>query len=325
MKSVLIIEPFDAAGIRLLDARSDVTYEVVDSVSSPGFEEKLMTAEAVTLRMTPFGEGLISKAPNLHIVSRHGVGYDTVDVSALSKRGIPLAVVGDVNAIAVAEHTLCLILALARQLPRYDQAVRTGDFAFRTSASSIELDGKTILLIGYGRIGRVVAKRCLAFGMKVLTTDPAVEHTQIEADGCVPISKITEALGDADFVSLHAPLTPDTRGLVSREMFNRMKPTAYLINTARGGEVDELALVEALEQGQIAGAALDVFAPQPPRPDNPLLSRSDVILTPHSAGMTRECARRIAIDCVQNVLDAFDGKLAPEKVINKDVLEKFGP
>jgi D-3-phosphoglycerate dehydrogenase len=318
---VLVIEAFDPAGMELLSSAPNVTVDVVGSPSEPGFDGLLKAAHGVTLRMTPFPAELIQAAPSLRVVSRHGVGYDTVDVEALTRRRIPLAVVNESNPATVAEHTLALMLALARHLKAYDSALRAGDFAWRLRAESVELFGKTVLLVGFGRIGREVARRCAAFSMEVLVYDPHVPTGEIARAGGSPAGGLMAALGAADFVSLHAPLGPETRSLINAQALACMKPGAILVNTARGGLIDEPALAAALAEGRLAGAGLDVFAPQPPAPDNPLLGMDNVILTPHSAGMTREGAARIGKACAQNVLDGLEGRLDPGNVVNPETLE----
>jgi D-3-phosphoglycerate dehydrogenase len=322
---VLVVEAFDRSGMDLLEARPDIALDVVAGPAAPDFEARLAAAHAVTLRMTPFGADLIAKAPALRVVSRHGVGYDTVDVDALTARGIPLAVVGEANAVTVAEHTLCLMLGLARRLKAYDAAARRGEFAWRLRAESVELAGKTVLLVGFGRIGSEVARRCAAFGMRILVHDPHLSAAAIARAGGLPASDLDAALGEADVVSLHLPLTAATRHIVDAARLGRMKPGAILVNTARGGLVDEKALAAALADGRLSGAGLDVFERQPPATDSPLFRMENVLLTPHSAGMTREAAARIAVACAQNVLDALDGRLNPANVVNPEVLEAAAP
>lgn len=317
---VLVVEAFDEAGMSLLEARPDIQVDVVAGPSAADFEERLAAADAVTLRMAPFDADLIARAPALKVVSRHGVGYDTVDVAALTARGIPLAIVGEANAVSVAEHTLCLMLALARRIPQYDAATRRGEFAWRLRADSIELAGKAVLLVGLGRIGREVARRCQAFGMRILVHDPQQSAAAIEAVGGRVAPDLAAALAEADLVSLHSPLTRETRHLLDAAALGRMKRGAILINTARGELVDETALAVALAEGHLAGAGMDVFEQQPLPTDSPLASLDNVILTPHSAGMTREAAARIAVACAQNVLGALDGRLDPANVVNPEVL-----
>jgi D-3-phosphoglycerate dehydrogenase len=258
---------------------------------------------------------VIAQAPKLSIVSRHGVGYDAVDVAALTARRIPLCIVGDVNSRAVAEHTLMLMLGVARRAAQHDRAVRNGEWAVRNRFETVELDGKTLLLVGFGRIGRRVAELANAFGMTVMAYDPFVKPEAMARHGVRPADDLVKALGAADYVSLHMP--GSTAGAVIwEEEIRAMKPGAILINAARGGLVDEIALDAALREGRLGGAGLDVFSAEPPAKDNPLLSNERVLISPHSAGLTAECAARMAISSVQNVLDHFAGKLDPALVVN---------
>ena len=277
-------------------------------------------ADAIIVRMTPIDEELLAAAPRLRIVSRHGVGYDTVDVNALTRRGIPLTVTGDVNSGAVAEHTLALILALAKRIPVYDAATRKGQFAIRDTFSTVELTGRTILLLGYGRIGRKVAALAAAFGMRVLIYDPFVKAEDVAQSGFSVAPELLPALGKADFVTVHLPKSPETTHLINATALSAMRRDAFLVNVARGGLVDEQALAEALDEGRIAGAALDVFETEPPAPSNPLLACENAVLSPHSAAFTRECVDRMAVASAENVIAYFAGNLDRSLVINPETL-----
>ena len=284
-------------------------------------------ADAIIVRMTKIDAELVDAAPKLAFVARHGVGYDTVDVEALTRRGIPLALTGDVNSGAVAEHTLALMLALAKRIPAFDQAVRMGRFSIRDSFSACELDGRTVLLVGFGRIGRKVARLCHAFGMAVLVVDPFVDASEIESLGHRLAKDLDSALEQADFVSLHAPKGPDTIHLIGKAQIERMRPGAFLINVSRGGLVDEAVLLAALDAGRLGGAALDVFEVEPPSDDYALLKHPGMVLTPHSAAFTRECSARMALACADNVIAFASGQVDPELVVNPETLgpETLGP
>lgn len=282
--------------------------------------EAAADAEAIIVRMTAIDRPLLQAAPNLKFVARHGVGYDTVDVAALSERGIPLALTGDVNSGAVAEHAMALILALAKRITVYDRAVRAGDFKIRDSFSARELNGRTILLVGYGRIGRKVALLAQAFGMNVCVFDPFVDAGALKADGIAVANDLHAGLAQADVVSVHAPKTPQTTHIIGKQALQAMRPDAWLVNVARGGLVDEAALLAALDAGTIGGAALDVFETEPPAADHPLLSHERVVLSPHSAAFTGECADRMALACAQNVIDFLDGRVDPALVVNPETL-----
>jgi D-3-phosphoglycerate dehydrogenase len=320
MPKVLIIQPFHEDGMKLFAARPDVAYEVVDGALDE-LAEKIADADGVTIRTTPLPAEVLDRALRLKVVSRHGVGYDNIDVDALTRRGIPLAIAADANATAVAEHTLYFMLALAKQGLRYDRATREGRFAVRNSLDAVDLMGRRVLVMGFGRIGREVAKRCAAFGMAVMVYDPYVQANVIEAAGdCRSVPDFEAALPETDVLTVHMPLGADSRGLIGAAELAALPAHAFVINAARGGIIDEAALHDALTSGRIAGAGLDVFDREPPPDDHPLFALPNVILTPHSAGLSKEAAIRMAISTAKNVLAGIDGKLDPSMVVNREVL-----
>ncbi len=283
--------------------------------------EAAAQAEAIIVKMTAIDEALIAAAPNLKIVARHGLGYDTVDVEALSRRHIPLALTGDVNSGAVAEHTLALMLALAKRLCPYDQAIRRGEFSVRDSYSAIELRDRTLLLIGYGRIGRKVARLACAFGMRVLVRDPFLRREDVQAEDVTLIDDLGEGLAQADMVSVHAPKPREGGYILDAAALDALKPGAMVINVARGGLVDEAALLRALESGHVSAAGLDVFENEPPAPDDPVLSHPGILVSPHCAAYTKESSRAMAEASAENVIAFFEGRLDPRLVVNADVLK----
>ena len=315
MAHILVAGKLHPAGIERLKAAEDVTFTLVDEVSLESYLPHVGAADAVVLRTQPMTAEVIAIAPHLKIVSRHGVGYDAVDVTALNARGIPLAIVGDVNSRAVAEHTLMLMLAVARKVAQHDAAIRRGDWNVRNRFDTVELDGKSLLLAGFGRIGRRVAELARAFGMTVTAYDPFVKPEMMAKHGVRPAADLVKALGEADYVSLHMPGSA-TGAVIFEEELKAMKPGAILINAARGGLVDETLLDRALRDGKLAGAGLDVLTSEPPAMDHPLLTNERVVLSPHSAGLTAECAARMAVASVQNVLDHFAGRLDSALVVN---------
>lgn len=319
MPHVLVAGRIHEAGVALLKAAPGVTFDLVDEVSTESYLPYLTKADAVLIRTQPMPASAIAAAPGLKIVSRHGVGYDAVDVSALNARGIPLAIVGDVNSRAVAEHAMMMMLAAARRTVRYDRATRDGCWQVRNSFEIVELDGKTLFLLGFGRIGRRLGALAQAFGMTVLAHDPFVPSKVMEHAGVIHVRGMNEALGQADFISLHMPPSPGGP-LIGDAQIAVMKPSAIVINTARGGLVDEKALDLALRENRLAGAALDVFAEEPPRPGQPLLANDKVTISPHNAGLTQECAARMAVASVQNILSFFAGELDKTLIVNADQL-----
>lgn len=319
MPKVLVLGKIHQAGIDRLGEANCTVRELPDHPAD--LTHHVADADAIVVRMTRIDAAAIEAAPGLRIVARHGVGYEAVDVDALTAHGIPLALVGDVNSGAVAEHTLALMLGLAKRLTVYDRATRQGDFAIRDSFSARELSGKTVLVIGFGRIGREVAGRCACFGMSVIAADPFVEPSTAEAAGYAHVPDFRTALDRADYVTIHIPKPPGADYLIGAPEIAALKPEAAVLNLSRGGVVDEDALREALLAGRLRGAALDVFEDEPPASGNPLFALDSVIVSPHCAAFTEECARRMALACAENVLAAFDGRLDPELVVNSQVLD----
>ena len=315
MPHILVAGKLHPAGIERLKQAQGVTFTLVEEISLESYRPHVGAADAIILRTQPMTAEVVAEAPNLKIVSRHGVGYEAVDVAALNARGIPLAIVGDVNSRAVAEHTLMLMLAVARRAAVHDKAARSGEWNIRNRFETVELDGKHLLLLGFGRIGRRVAELARAFGMTVSAHDPFVKPDALAKNGVKPTPDLLKALGEADYVSLHMPGSA-TGAVIFEEEIAAMKPGAILINAARGGLVDEALLDAALRDGRLRGAGLDVLRNEPPALDHPLLANERVLISPHSAGLTAECAARMAVASVQNVIDHFAGRLDPALVVN---------
>lgn len=317
---VLVVDKINDVGQSQFDAREDVKTTVLHF---PTEEELIALAgdiDAIAVQTTKIPRSVIEAAPKLKVVSRHGVGYDSVDVAALTERGVPLCVAATSNGVSVAEHTMYMVLALAKRSVEFDHATRNDNFWIKRQMGAQDIAEKSILLVGFGRIGTRVAKRALAFDMKVSVIDPFVDDAVISAAGCTPVIDLDAVLPQMDFVSLHCPKSPETLNLMGKAQFGAMKPTAHLINTARGGMVDEDALYDALTSGSIAGAGLDVFAGEPPKPEHPLFQLDNIIVSPHSAGVTEQSILRMASQTAENVLNVLDGKPNPDTVINKEVL-----
>ena len=314
MRRALVAGKLHSSGLELLQSAPEIDLTYVEEISSESLIPAIYRTEALLLRTQPLPAELIALCENLKLVSRHGVGYDQVDVAALSARGIPLTTVGDVNSRTVAEHAIMMMLVAGKRLFRYDSATRGKDWDHRNSLEAQELFGKTLLIIGFGRIGRRLAALAQAFGMKIMAYDSFLNAARLEDKEVHLEPDLLQALPQADYVSLHVPMTE--RPIIGTEELGAMKPSAVIVNAARGGVVDEAALVQALRERRIAGAGLDVFESEPPAKDNPLFAMDNVVLTPHSAGLTEECAERMAIVAAQNILDFFDGKLDPALVVN---------
>ena len=307
-KRLLLPDAMARPGWDFVKTRVDVeAIPFTPGLPTPEFRRLLSDVDGVALTFTPMRADDIEAAPRLRAVGRIGVGYDAVDVEALTRRGIPLMTCGTDNSPTVAEYAIFMMLWLCKKATHLDSVPRQGRWPERYRVLSTELMGKTLLIIGFGRIGTRVAKRCLPMDMIVEVYDPYIEAETVRAAGCTPVTDLDAALARADFVTLHCPKSPETLGMFDAERLGRMKPGAYLINTARGGLVDEAALYSALAAGRLGGAGIDVFSPEPPLTDNPLFTLSNVITAPHMAGNSRESLDRAALTTTRNLLTVLDG------------------
>ena len=267
--------------------------------------DRLAGARAVIVR-TPISVADVEAAPRLRLIVRHGTGLDFIPVETALARGIAVASVPDANSVSVAEYVIGAILCLARSLPLLDAGVRAGEWSIRQRVLGVELQGKTLGIVGVGRIGRLVAARAhLGLGMRLLGYDPDVASLPDYVECTESLVSLVER---SDVVSLHVPLTTATRNLLDETLLARMKPGALLINAARGGLIDETALATALRAGRLRGAALDVLAQQPLDPGNPLREAPNVLFTPHAASLTEDAYRAMGIGSVQEVERAWLGK-----------------
>ncbi len=319
---VICIQPIHPEGMKILHARDDLEIIVPESPDPASWANFLPGAEALVVRLAKIPRTLIEAAPNLKLISRHGVGCDNIDVGAATEHGVIVATVGIANSPSVVEHTIALMFALAKRLPEFDRAVREGDYMRKTKLDAQDVAYRTVLIIGLGRIGSRLAKALNGLGLHCIGVDPAYAPGEIEAMGCEPVTDFREALPRADFVTVHTPLQDDTRNLIGARELSLMKPSAYLINCARGGIVDESALLDAVNSRRIMGAGLDVQVDEPPKGDDPLLKCERIILSPHSASATPETMVRMSTTVAQNVLDYFDGRLPESHVFNPEVLKQ---
>ena len=323
-KKIFIAESMSQPGRALLRERDDIEIvEFPNMISAHDFQTMLKQqapVHGVALGATRFGEPELQASKEIRVVTRMGVGYDSVDIPALSRRKIPLMVAGTANSPSVAEQALFMMLTLAKRAVEMHSIVKNDKWSHRLGMLPYDLFGKNVLIIGFGRIGTRTAKRCLAMEMNVLVYDPYKSAAEIKAAGCEAVSDLEPALSRADFVSIHCPKTAETVGMFNSARLKRMKPTAYLINTARGGIVDEAALHEALVSGKLAGAGLDVFEHEPPPSGHSLFDLPNVIMAPHVAGVTREAVDRMSEQTARNILSALDGEPIRQNVINQDVL-----
>jgi D-3-phosphoglycerate dehydrogenase len=319
-KKVMLPHTLAKAGWDVLIGRDDidaVPYEPY--ITMPDLQAALRDTDGIALSMTPLKAPEIAAAPRLRVAARIGVGYDAVDIPALTARGIPLMVVGTANSVSVAEHAIFMMYALAKKGLLQDAAVRDDRWQDRWKEIPVDLAAKTLLVVGFGRIGTRTAKRCLAMEMTVLVYDPYVPAATIKAAGCEPVSDLTAALPRVDWVTIHCPKTPETVGMFNAARLAAMKPTAFIVNTARGGLIDEPALHAALTTGKLAGAGIDVFDQEPTPADNPLTKLPNTIVSAHMAGVTVESMDRMAIATVKNILSVLDGTPNKENAINKEV------
>lgn len=323
-KKLLIVESMAPDGWALFRDRSDIeAIEFSNTISAADFNALLKQhapVNGVALGGTAFGQNEIESSGEMMVVARIGVGYDAVDVTALSAKKIPLMTTGIANSPSVAECALFMMLALAKRAAELDHLVKSGDWTRRLKAIPYDLLGKTVVVVGFGRIGTRLVKRLVAMEMKVQVYDPFKSPDDINAFGAEHIADLDAALPYADFVSLHCPKSPETIDFFDAQRIGKMKPSAFLINTARGGIVNERDLHAALTSGMIAGAGIDVFEKEPPPSDNPLFKLSNVIVAPHVAGVTREALDRMGLQTAKNMLSALDGAPIRENVINQDVL-----
>lgn len=305
---VLVAVPILATDRGLLQGLERAGFELVFNDLGRAFSEhelieRLPGVVATIAGIEPYTERVFRAAPTLRCIARFGVGYDQIDLDAARRHGVTVVMAFGSNHEAVADHALALMAALAHQTIAYDRRVRAGEWGTLRHRG---LHGAVVGIVGFGRIGRALARRCRGFAARILVHDPAVDAETIRHLGCEPVALET-LLREADFVSLHCPLSPETRHLMDARRLSLMRPTAYLVNTARGALIDEAALVEALREGRIAGAGLDVFETEPPA-GSPLLALDKVVLSPHVAGLSEDAIRRMAAMCVDNILHVLRGE-----------------
>ena len=316
MYKVAIIEEIHKDGIDLLNKHPNFEYELISDVSEKNLINKLPQFDACTLRVSKLDEKILKSCSKLKAISRHGVGYDNVDLNYLKKNDITLLVTATANAVAVAEHVISMFLSISKSIKKYDKEVRDGNF--KSNAKKIktfEMLNKNILIAGFGRIGRKLISRCLAFNTKVYVYDPYVDEKIIKDNGGIKVNSIIEGLKIADYVSLHMPLTKDTKNLIDYSILKQMKKNAIIVNTARGGIINEIDLDKALNEDLIFGAGLDVFEKEPVNLDNPLLANKKVVLSPHSATFTDECTSRMGIETTKNIIDFFENKIDKSMIV----------
>ena len=317
MYKIGIIEKIHDKGIDLLKNNKNFEYEIIENISKDNLIKVLPKFDGITLRVAKLDDSILGYCQNLKVISRHGVGYDNVDTKFLKKKNIKLLITATANAVSVAEHVMYMILTLSKGIVMYDKIVRDGNFRKATNQlTTFELLNKEILILGFGRIGKNLIKRCNGFEMNVNVYDPYVDASVIKKFGGNKVENLEKAFTSADYISIHMPLNPETKNLINLKKLESMKKNAIIINTARGGIINENDLDVALNKNIIFGAGLDVFEKEPIDLNNPLLKNKKVLLSPHSATFTKECTERMGIETVQNVIDFFDNKIKKNMIVN---------
>jgi D-3-phosphoglycerate dehydrogenase / 2-oxoglutarate reductase len=321
-RKVMLPHTMGQQGIDIVRARDDIETVIYPAgIGQADLLPQLVDCAGIALSGTPFRQTEMDASPAMQVVARIGVGYDAVEVPALTARLVPLMVAGTANSVSVAEQAFHLMITLAKKNRVMDSMVRDGKWGERHQALPVELAGKTVLIIGFGRIGTRTASRCLGFDMSVLVFDPFIDQAKIAASGCEPVVDLDAALPRANFLSIHCPKSPATVNLINAARLAKMKQGAFLVNTARGGIVNEPALYDALVSGRIAGAGLDVFDMEPTPVDNKLLSLDNVIASPHMAGVTAEAVQAMAVATARNILGVLDGEPNRDNTINPEVYD----
>ena len=314
-KKILVIQNIHQEGINLLKGNSSYEFEIFDEINED-LKQKIVDCDAISIRTAKLPNEIISSAKKLQVISRHGVGYDNIDLKSTKEIGATLTITATANAVAVAEHVMFMLLNISKRKDMYDQSVKLGKFNDRNKLpKTIELWGKNILIAGFGRIGQALIKRCLGFEMNVFVYDPYINDEKIKSLGGKKVNDIKEAVKEMDAISLHIPLNDETKNIINYDLLRSMKTNCIVVNAARGGIINEVDLDKALRENLIFGAGLDVFETEPPKSDNPLLKNDKVFLSPHTAAFTEECMIRMGKETIQNIIDFFEKKLDKSKII----------
>ena len=318
MNKIVISHPLYQDGMALLEGKAEIV--ITNDGDSDRILDSLIDADAYILRIGKIDRKAIERCEKLKVITRPGVGYDSVDVQAATERGIPVVLCPAANARAVAEHTVALLLACAKNIVESVNETKAGNFGIRNRYAAVDIVDKMLVVLGFGNIGRQVAKLCAALDMKVGVFDPFVKRETAEEMGYVYFENMLDALAAADFVSLHMPSMPSTRGMIAAEQFKAMKPTAFFLNAARGDVVNEPALIAALKNGEIVGAGLDVLVEEPFPADHPFMTMPNVVLTPHMAAQSQETVSKLVTMAAEGTLAVLRGEKWPY-VANPEVYD----
>ena len=318
---VAVLGKVDQKGLSFLRENEFNVIEI-ENFEIQNLKEQLKDVDGILLRTTRLDKEILQHCDNLKIISRHGVGYDNVDLDFLNENKIALCITSTSNAVSVAEHVLSFFIYLTKNLSLSDSLVKEGNFEKRSQLPNFfELYKKKVLIIGFGRIGKEVAKRCLGFDMEVYVYDPFLDNEIIIRNQCIPIEK-NQGLAIADFITIHLPLNGDTKNFISQTELNLMRKNSILVNTSRGGIVNENDLFIALESKKIQGAGMDVFVSEPPESSHPFFKLDNILLTPHNAALTLECRERMSLEASQNIVFFLNNmsELNVENLVNKKYL-----
>ena len=319
MTKIALIGEFHDAGKEILKSNKINFIEIFD-YDFENLKKQLADCDAIGVRTAKLPAEVLSHCKSLKIVARHGVGYDSVDLEYLNQNKIPLAITGKSNAVSVAEHVITMFLVSARKIIECHELVKKGEFSKKTLIqNTVELFNKKILIIGYGRIGKEVAKRLHSFDCEIFVHDPFVEKHNININPYKFID-LKSGLQNADFITIHVPLTDGTKNLISKKELSLMKKNTIIVNTARGGIVNQDDLFQSLAENKILGAGLDVFTHEPPEKNDIILQAKNIVFTPHNAALTNECRRRMSIETIENILTYLDNKTDLDNIINKNIL-----
>ena len=318
---IAVLGKVDPKGLSFLIENEFKVIEI-ESFEIQNLKEQLKDVDGILLRTTKLDKEILEHCDNLKIISRHGVGYDNVDLDFLNDNKIALCITSTSNAVSVAEHVLSFFIYLTKKLSLSDSLVKEGNFEKRSELPNFfELYKKKVLIIGFGRIGKEVAKRCLGFDMEVYVYDPFLDNEIIIRNQCLPIEK-NQGLAIADFITIHLPLNRDTKNFISQTELNLMRKNSILVNTSRGGIVNENDLCIALDSKKIQGAGMDVFVSEPPESNHPFFKLDNILLTPHNAALTLECRERMSLEASQNIVFFLNNmsELNVENLVNKKYL-----
>ncbi|WP_417721549.1 hydroxyacid dehydrogenase [Salipiger sp.] len=327
MKTILVTGPdLDPGAVKLMKDHGFEAVHTPPYADSAVIAEHLVRsrAEGIVSRMGRLDASVMDAAPWLRVISKHGVGVDNIDVAAASRRGIPVLVATGANAVSVAEHAVALMLATVKRVLPLDAGLRAGRWE-KPGFLGRELLGARLGLVGMGAIAQATGRIAAGLGLKLYGHDPFAPDAAFEAIGATRCAGFEDLLAQSDVLSLHCPLNDQTRGLLNAGAIARMPEGSYVVNTARGGLIDEDALLAAIASGQLAGAGLDTFAVEPPAPDHPFFAEPRIVLTPHIGGVTRQAGARVGVDAVRGILQILEGRpVAPERIVNRALLPEAG-